>query len=122
MSNKSINRMKMNRLRSAKTWVETYHGKNFVKGYSNRYKVNKFCAIKELRLLGIEVSEKYEAELKRSIESLLKNRQLKKLKKEEELNSTFELESDDEFAFISGYTSGGSPYGITHDEMNDLNI
>jgi hypothetical protein len=30
-----------------------------------------------------------------------------------------EFESEKEFAFITGYTYGGFPYGISPDEMND---
>lgn len=119
MNKKTVNRK--NRLQSAKNWIEKYNGENFVKGYSNRYRVDKLCAIKELRMLGIVVSEKYETELKRSLEDQKQMRQSRKLKEEQELNMTFGLESDAEFAFIAGYTSGGFPYGITHDEMNDLN-
>jgi hypothetical protein len=33
----------------------------------------------------------------------------------------FEFDSDENFAFIAGYTSGGLPYGITHEEMKALN-
>ncbi|MEK3988533.1 MULTISPECIES: hypothetical protein [Robertmurraya] len=29
------------------------------------------------------------------------------------------IESDETFAFIAGYTEGGAPYGITHEEMDE---
>ena len=29
-------------------------------------------------------------------------------------------ESDDTFAFIAGYTSGGAPYGVTWEEMEEI--
>lgn len=29
-------------------------------------------------------------------------------------------DSDENFAFIDGYTSGGAPFGLTHEEMNEL--
>lgn len=29
-------------------------------------------------------------------------------------------DSDENFAFIAGYTSGGAPFGLTHEEMNEL--
>jgi hypothetical protein len=29
-------------------------------------------------------------------------------------------DSDETFAFIVGYTSGGFPYGITHEEMDEI--
>lgn len=32
-------------------------------------------------------------------------------------NNYFELDSDETFYFIAGYTSGGAPYGITWDEI-----
>lgn len=28
------------------------------------------------------------------------------------------IESDETFAFITGYTEGDAPYGITHEEMD----
>lgn len=30
------------------------------------------------------------------------------------------FESDETFAFIAGYTSGGAPYGITWEEMEEI--
>ena len=30
------------------------------------------------------------------------------------------FEGDENFAFIAGYTSGGLPYGITHEEMEAI--
>ena len=30
------------------------------------------------------------------------------------------FESDDRFAFIAGYTAGGFPYGITWEEMTEI--
>ena len=38
------------------------------------------------------------------------------LKKEDE----FPIESDHNFGFIMGYTSGGDSYGLTHDEWNAI--
>ena len=48
------------RLSSAKNWIKTYSGQNIVKGYSKKYSVYKLCAIKELRMIGVEISEEYE--------------------------------------------------------------
>jgi len=31
------------------------------------------------------------------------------------------FEGDETFAYIVGYTSGGAPYGITHEEMTENN-
>lgn len=108
------------RLKSAAEWVKTYSGKRIVQGYAKRYGVDKLCAVKELRLIGIEISEEYENQLRQSIEVLKRQRQLRKDKKEQELNSISEFNSDENFAFITGYTSGGFPYGITHEEMEEI--
>lgn len=36
--------------------------------------------------------------------------------------SEISIESDDTFAFIAGYTSGGFPYGITWEEMEQKSL
>ena len=38
--------------------------------------------------------------------------------KENEMSESFD--SDEVFAFIAGYTSGGVPYGITWEEMQQI--
>jgi ribosomal protein L34E len=48
------------RLRSATEWLKTYSGKDLVKGYSKKYMVDKICAVQELRLIGVNISEDYE--------------------------------------------------------------
>ncbi len=45
-----------------------------------------------------------------------RNRKLKNVK----IDQQVELDSDENFAFIVGYTSGGAPYGLTHEEMIEL--
>ncbi len=106
------------RLEKAKQWVKTYSGKRIVYGYAKNFGVDKLCAVKELRMIGIEISEQYEKQLIHSLSLMQKQKQLKKEQRSEALN-TF----DDEFAFIAGYTSGGFPYGITYLEMeqNEVN-
>jgi hypothetical protein len=109
------------RLSSAKNWIKTYSGLNIVKGYSKKYSVDKLCAIKELRMIGVEISEEYERQLINSMEALRQQRLSFKKKQEDELNSLCEFESDENFAMIIGYTSGGFPYGVTHEEMEEIN-
>ena len=48
-----------------------------------------------------------------------KRSERKKLKKEK-ISERIELDSDENFAFIVGYTSGGAPYGLSHEEMTEL--
>ena len=110
------------RIRSAKDWIKTYSGNNVVKGYSKKYSVDKLCAIKELRMIGFEISEEYEKQLINSREALRQQSFLFKKKREDELNILCEFESDENFAMIIGYTSGGFAYGITHEEMEEIAI
>jgi hypothetical protein len=110
------------RLSSAKNWIKTYSGQNIVKGYSKKYSVDKLCAIKELRMIGVEISEEYEKQLINSMEALRQQRLSFKKKQEDELNTLCEFESDENFAMIIGYTSGGFPYGVTHEEMEEITI
>jgi len=108
------------RLCSAKDWLKTYSGNNVVKGYSKKYSVNKLCAIKELRMIGIEISEEYERQLINSMEALKQQRLSFKKKREDEINASCGFESDENFAMIIGYTSGGFSYGVTHEEMEEI--
>lgn len=110
-----------NRLRSAKSWIKTYSGNNVVKGYSKKYSVDKLFAIKELRMIGVEISEEYEKQLINSMEALKQQRLSFKKKREDKLNALCGFESDENFAMILGYTSGGFPYGVTHEKMEEIN-
>lgn len=109
------------RLNSAKNWIQTYSGNNLVKGYSKKYSVDKLCAVKELRMIGVEISEEYERQLINSIQTHRQQRLSFKKKREEELNGRSSFESDENLAMIIGYTSGGFPYGVTHEEMEEIN-
>jgi len=109
------------RIHSAKDWIKSYSGNNLIKDYSKRYSVDKLSAIKELRMIGVEIPEAYEKQLSQSLESLRQQRLSFKLKRENELNVLDEFDSDGNFAMILGYTSGGFPYGVTHDEMDEIN-
>lgn len=79
------------------------------------------CAVKELRLLGVEISEEYEKQLRQGLEAQRQQRLAFKKKREDEFNELLKPESDYYFAMIMGYTSGGAAYGITHEEMEVLN-
>lgn len=105
-----------NRLCLAKDWIETYSGKNIVKGYSKKFSVDKLCAIKELRMNGFEISEEYENLIQKSLEAHKQQSISLKSKREDELNTFCGYENDEYFALILGYTSGGFPYGVTHEE------
>lgn len=110
------------RLSSAKNWIKIYSGQNIIKGYSKKYSVDKLCAVKELRMIGVEISEEYEKQLINSMDALRQQRLSFKKKQEDELNTLCEFESDENFAMIIGYTSGGFPYGVTHEEVEEITI
>jgi len=109
------------RLNSAKNWIKTYTGNNLVKGYSKKYSVDKLCAVKELRMIGVDISEEYEKQLINSMEALRQQRLSFKKKREDKLNDLCGFDSDENFAMIIGYTSGGFPYGVTYEEMEQIN-
>lgn len=45
------------RLKSAKRWLATYSGKNLVCGYKERFGVDEVCAVVELRMQGVDLSD-----------------------------------------------------------------
>jgi len=45
---------------------------------------------------------------------------MKSKRRKYRVSRVYEPESDETFAFIAGYTSGGAPYGITHEEMQEI--
>ncbi|EHQ27696.1 hypothetical protein [Mucilaginibacter paludis] len=107
------------RLLLAKQWLAVYGGKNKVRGYAKHFRVDLLCAIKELRLLDVEVSIAYENGIKTTVAAMEK----KQLKSERQKNEQDgEPVHDDVFAYIAGYTSGGAPYGLTWEEMGQDGI
>ena len=72
-------------------------------------------------MIGVKISEEYERQLINSMEALKQQRFSFKKKREDELNALCEFESDENFSMIIGYTSGGFPYGVTHEEMKQIN-
>ncbi|MFN0119730.1 MAG: hypothetical protein ACKV2V_04435 [Blastocatellia bacterium] len=103
------------RLQSARTWLAKYKGENVVRGYRKHFGVDFTCAFIELEMLGVQVDPGYKATVMRSLQHSSKARQRKKQTAEDELWS----DSDETYAYIAGYTSGGMPYGVTWEEMWD---
>ena len=57
-------RIKRNqRLKLARQWLRDYSGNHIVKGYAKWYGVDLLCAITELRMNGIQISEEYEIQI-----------------------------------------------------------
>lgn len=108
MANKSTPKRKTynrkQRLHDAKTnWIKQATTGNIVKSYSKWYGVNRSCAIKELELLGYKLCDRdkriFSKKGKRKVE---------------------DYDSDETFAFIADYTEGGAPFGITHEEWEEM--
>jgi len=104
-----------NRLRAAKEWVKTYQGENIIKGYRKHFGTSAVCAAVELQMLGCDISEDNIQKLK---DDEYKRYQMKQERKRENALLTEDTDawSDENFAFIAGYTSGGCPYGVTWEE------
>lgn len=102
------------RLLVAKTWIPTYNGKNLLRGYRKYFGVDFCCAIKELEILGYETDPEYIRQLKQSAKDHRKPKEIK----DRVLLETCDY-SDENFYYIVGYTSGGAPYGIRYEEMEE---
>ena len=104
------------RLGRGKSWLKTYQGEDIIQDYIKRYGVDLLCAVVELRMLGVAISEDYEHQLRQ-------NEEYKRLSKKsnKKMNNQVEEDfSDENFAYIVGYTSGGVPFGLTHEEAGNL--
>lgn len=109
---------RLQRLQIAPLWLLTidYTGSQLVHAYSKKFNTDLLCSIKELRMLGIEISANYEEAVARS----LSNRIEQKRQKKAESDIMEESWTDANFAYIVGYTSGGAPYGISWEELDEL--
>ncbi|MBK7074575.1 MAG: hypothetical protein IPH44_19990 [Myxococcales bacterium] len=66
------------RLATAARWLASYGGKHVVHGYARWYGVDRLCAIKELRLLGVAVSQEYESQIRGTLERRAEARRLRR--------------------------------------------
>lgn len=124
---KKISKLKRRekRLQRDRQWIAEYNGtpRKLVKQYRKRFNVDIICAVKDLQEIGVEFTQEYVEAVKRSEEERIRQKHLKKQKREQELFDTLCEDCDDDFAFIAGYTSGGAPYGITWEEAGiDLEL
>lgn len=102
------------RLRKARQWVLTYEGSHIVRAYRKRFNVDPVCAMKDLSGIGVLDPQKLEQMQKAEQQRLEALRKKREEKERAEFNFP---DSDDNFFFIAGYTSGGAPYGVTWEEM-----
>lgn len=74
--------------------------------------MDRLCALVELKMCGVEISDEKVEAARRDLERLCVDRAEKKALCAME----FGPDQDDRFACIIGYTSGGAPYGLTWEE------
>jgi len=78
-----LKRMKRtDRLQSAKYWLQEFHGENVIRAYRKRYGVDWLCAVKELRILGVELDPVYVRKLEQTIEGQIKTNRRRKTEKQ----------------------------------------
>ena len=106
------------RIRMARRWLVVYEGTgdHIVQAYRKEFKVDVMTALNDLGEIGALTPE--QIAVKRQAEER-RQEQLWQEKEEKKLRDFYDRfpDSDDQFYFIAGYTSGGAPYGVTWDEM-----
>ena len=100
-------------------WLKRYRGKNIVKGYCKWFGVDQICAVTELRMLGTKISEEKETEIRKAVEDRTHARRRQKEAAAQKKLDDLYIDSDEAFAFIIGYTSGGTPYGNKWEELEE---
>lgn len=106
------------RLKLAKRWLARYGGRNVIRRYKKWFGVNDVCAVLELRMLGADIPDTRLEQARRDEQARATHRARQK----EKYAPRPLRESDDEFAFIAGYTEEGTPYGITWDEWAEGDV
>ncbi len=108
------------RLCSSKKWIQEYTGNNIIRSYAKWYGVDPICAITELRLSGVSIpDEKLEqAEAARKSKETAKRKQ--KEREQREKDAYFGNDSDETYAYIAGHTSGGTAFGVTWEETENI--
>lgn len=104
------------RLQAASEWIKSYAGKDIVRGYRRHFRVDRLCALIELKACGVPISEERIEAARRDQERLGTQRAERKALSASE----FGPDQDDNFSYIVGYTSGGAPYGVTWEEWDLL--
>lgn len=107
---------KQARLNTARSWIEEYQGKHIISGYAKWFGVDKISAIAELTAIGVMIPDDLKNQIIESINSRIEEKKRKKEKAK--IMEKPLIDSDENYAFIAGYTSGGFPYGLTHEEWD----
>jgi len=109
------------RLGRGKNWLKMYQGEDVIEDYRKRYGVDLLCAVVELRMLGADINEDYEYQLRQDEEYKRLSKKSKKKDGKQKIEEDFlDGFSDDNFAYIAGHTPGGAPFGLTWEEAGDI--
>lgn len=112
------------RLQSARAWLLQQAGREPARigaSYRRWYGVDWICAVEELSRLGVNFDPQWVERLKSSLQGQQRAREAKRATKARaEAMTGGDEDSDENFAFIAGYTAGGFPYGVTWEEWQIL--
>jgi len=86
------------RLQSARTFIQTYGGKNIARGYSRWYGVNRWCAVLELKMLGVRLRDDYVAAVFETARMQEERAIQARLNRESDLEAE-DADSDESFAW-----------------------
>ncbi|RDI42190.1 hypothetical protein DFR59_10529 [Falsibacillus pallidus] len=113
---------KEERMEIARPWIKELDGENTVIAYSKKFGLNLKNSMKDLRSIGYKISSQEKVEVDKILDDKRQRKLSKKRKKEEqEERRLAELyDFDETFAFIAGYTEGGAPFGVTYEEMDEM--
>ena len=115
--NKNKQLRRTQRISRGKSWLNTYKGEDMIEDYRKHYGVDLLCAVVELRMIGADISEDYENQLRQEEAYRRSSKKSKKKGKNQQEEEFLDGFSDEHFAYIAGYTPGGVPFGLTHWEM-----
>jgi hypothetical protein len=104
------------RLAEARKWVKGYTGSHILKDYRKKFTVDPTCAINDMEVIGA-LSPVQLANLRKGEEARLFNLVKQHANKHTDGLLDRYPDSDDRFFYVAGYTSGGTPYGVTWEEM-----
>jgi hypothetical protein len=111
---------RVQRLQSARAWLLEQAGREPARigaSYRRCYGVDRPCAIEELSRLGVNFNPQWVERLKSSLQGQQVARATQRAAKARPQALTgCDEDSDENFAFIAGYTAGGYPYGVTWEE------
>ncbi len=111
------------RLQSARSWLATQTGRTPVqigRAYRKRYGVDWPCAIRELTARGVKFDPDWIKQLMRSLEGHYRARAQRRAMNAQRNVQEAESESNEYFAYIAGYTEGGTPFGVTWEEWDPI--